>query len=103
MGFGLKLYTPLTYLKFGASQTKVKDKATGTVTNTKTYKSNGLEVGGGINISFSENIAAGIGLDVSSYKFDANANNISNRLDYLDYSLDLARRFSIPSISPKER
>lgn len=100
---GLKIYTSFTYLKIGLGQTKIKDKATGTVNNTKQYKSNGLELGGGINFVFSDAISAGLGLDFSYYKIDASANNISNRLDYLGYGIGMSIRFAIPSISPTDR
>ena len=100
---GLKVYTSFTYLKIGLGQTKIKDKATGTVNNTKQYKSNGLELGGGINFVFSDTVSAVLGLDFSYYKIDASANNISNRLDYLGYGIGMSVRFSIPSISPKDR
>jgi len=99
---GIKLYTEFTYLKLGSSQMRVKDRATGTVNNTKQFKSDGIEIGAGVNYQISKNIATNLGLDISYFKISPANNPVSSRLDYMSYSFVLGFRFAIPSGSNED-
>jgi hypothetical protein len=94
---GLKLNSQLVYLRVGASEMRLKDRASGTVNNTKSFKSRGLELGAGINYAFNDYIAASAGLDLSYYKISPADNDITSRLDYMSYAFVLSLRFSLPS------
>lgn len=98
---GLKIYTTYTFLKIGAPQMNFKDKATGTITNSKTFKSNGLQLGAGLNYQLSDYIAASAGLDIQYFKLDPNDNDITQRLDYMSYAFVISLRFTVPSKSAK--
>ncbi len=98
---GIKLYTSYTYLKAGGSQLRLKDRAEGTVNNTKSLSSDGVELGAGLNYAVSKNLAVSLGLDLAYFKLEPADNPITTRHDYMSYSFVLGIRFSVPSGSKK--
>lgn len=100
---GIKLYTEYTYLKLGTSQLRLTDRATGNVENTKKLKSDGIEIGAGVNYYITDKIAFNPGLDIGYYKISPANNDIQGRLDYMSYSFVLSFRFIIPSGTSGDR
>jgi hypothetical protein len=97
---GFKLYTNFAFMKIAGSQLKLKDRATGTITNSKDFKSNGLEVGAGLHYPITNFMSGSVGIDISYFKISPSDNPISTRLDYFSYSAVFCLRFEIPSGSP---
>lgn len=100
---GFKLQTHYTYLKMGYSTMDVKDRARGTIENSKTFKTDGLELGAGLNYQFNHWLGMSAGLDLAYYKIEPGENPISTRLDYMSYSLVLGIRINVPSSSNNNR
>lgn len=103
MSGGFKLLTHYTYLKMGYSKMDVKDRASGTIENVKSFKTNGLELGAGLNYQFNHWLGVTAGLDLAYYKMEPSENPISTRLDYMSYSLVLGIRIIVPSSSDNNR
>ncbi len=97
LNYGVMAVSHSMYLKASYSQLRIKDEVRGQINNSKNLKSDGVELGAGVTYKFTPMIWSSLGLDLNTFKFDPAKNPITDRLDYVSYTLMFSINIGIPS------